>query len=298
MNWFFLSLLAPFIYAINVFLDKYLIEAKIPEYRGLPIFSAITAIPVVLVLFLLGFTNVDNLSDICLIILTGMFTIWAFSIYLEALIVEETSKVIILIQLVPLLVLIFSYFILGEGISLKQLIGFSLLLISSIIISIKKRKSSFKLSKGLIYVLIADVLWAVPYIIIKFTSSTISFSSLVMYESVGVILGGLLLLVFISKIRKSFLKTVKKIKKPTLGLVFLNESLFLGGKILTYLALTLGPTAMVSILGSTQIFFGIILGTTLTILIPKVFKEDLSKNGFTKKVLLGLAAFIGIILVS
>ena len=119
-----------------------------------------------------------------------------------------------------------------------------------------------------------------------------------MYESIGVIIGTVSLFLFIPTIRRAFLKTITKIKKPILSLIFLNETLFLGAKIMTYLAVTLAPAALVSVLGSTQIFFGIILGVCLTLLMPKAFKEDLSRSGLIKKSLFGIMAFVGIILVS
>lgn len=297
MNWIFLGLLAPFVYAVNVFLDKYLIESKFPDYRALPIFSAILAFPVFVVLSLsggmfLGFT------DALLVILSGVFTVWAFSIYLEALIKEETSLIIIMIQLVPVIVLLLSYFFLGETITNKQLIGFILLFLSSLFVSFKKEKNKFKLSNAIFYMLVADILWALPYIFIKYASASISFRSLIAYESLGVFIGGVMLLLFIPKIKQAFSKTVSKIKQSVLGLVLVNECLFLGGKILTYMAVSIGPAALVSVLGSTQIFFGIILGIILSVLIPGVFKEDLSFKGFLKKGVFGTMAFAGIILVS
>lgn len=298
MNWIFLSLLAPFVYTINIFLDKYLIEGRLPSYRSLPIFSGILALPVVIfVAFFYGISPL-GLEDSLLIMLSGVFTIWAFSLYLEALIKEETSLIVILIQLVPVIVLILSYFFLGESITGKQFSGFILLFLSSTLVSFRKNKSKFKVSKALVFILLADILWAIPYILIKFVSDSITFSSLIMYESLGVVIGAILLLGFIGIVRNAFLKTLKKIKAGDFGLIMMNEGLFLGGKILTYMAVVLGPTALVAVLGSTQIFYGIIFGLILTMLAPKVFKEELSKKAISKKGLLGLMAFAGIILIS
>lgn len=297
MNWVFLALLAPALYAVNVFLDKYLIASKFPDYRALPIFGAILAIPVVVILRFFG-ADFLNFNDAFFIVLSGVFTIVAFSIYLEALIKEETSVIIIMLQLIPVMVLIMSYLFLGDTITFKQLIGFVLLFISSVLASLKKTKGVFKFSSVILLMLAADILWALPYIFIKNVSPSINFPSLMVYESIGVFLGGLLLLFFVPKIRSAFIKTIREIKKPVLGLVLLNEIIFLIDKNITYLAVTLGPVALVSILGSTQIFFGLLLGILLTMLLPKVFKEDLSRKSLYKKGVLGLLAFVGIILVS
>lgn len=298
MNWIFLALFAPFIYAINVFIDKYLISSKIRDYRGLPIFGIFLSIAVVVIFSLILGSQIIFSGDSLLVILTGILTIWGFSLYLEALIKEETSLVIILLQLTPVMVLVLSNIILGETMTFKQMIGFGLLLVSSITASLKKEKSKLKLSRGLLFILLADLCWASTYILIKFTSQSFSFSSLIIYESIGVILGGIFLLLFFSQVRHAFLKIIKKVRKPVLGIIFFNEALYLGAKILTYFAVTMGPPVLISILGSTQIFYGILLGVMLTILSPKVFKEDISKRQLTKKGILGLMAFAGIMLVS
>ncbi len=192
-----------------------------------------------------------------------------------------------------------SYFLLGEVITLRQSLGFLLLLTASILISIKKQKSRLGFSRPLVFILAADFIWAASYILIKLASEEgLNTSELVMYESAGVVLGGICLLLFVSVVRKAFLKTIRKLKAVDLSLILINESLYLGAKILTYIAVSLGPLALVSILGSTQIFYGILLGAVLTILLPKAFKENISKEGLYKKVFLGALAFIGIILVS
>ncbi len=298
MNWFFLALLAPFIYAINVFVDKYLVEARIPDYRSLPIFGIFLSLPVALGLWVSSGFELIGLRDSILVITAGVLTIWAFSLYLEALAKEETSSLIILIQLIPVIVLTLSFFIFGESLTHKQLLGFGLLLLSTILVSLKKEKRSFRFSRALVFILMADILWSIPYILIKSASASISFNSLIMYESLGVSLGGLMLFLFIPVIRSAFTKTIKGIRKTDLGIILFNEGLYLGAKIITYLAVTLGPVAVISILGSTQIFFGILLGVVLTMLVPKVFKENLSKDGLIRKAVFGFVAFVGIILVS
>jgi drug/metabolite transporter (DMT)-like permease len=298
MNWFFLALLAPVIYSVNVFLDKYLIEARIPDYRGLPIFGSILAGLVIFFLILSGKFELLSFQNIFLIVLTGISSIWAFALYLEALIEEEGSVVIILLQLVPVIVLVLSYLFLGESLTLKHFFGFGLLFFSSVIASLKKSRFSFKLSRALVFILISDFFWAMPYIFIKFTSGSISFLNLMIYESIGIIIGACLLYLFVRSIRQAFLKTIRKINKSTLGLVFLNEGIFLLGKTVTYLAVLFGPVALIAILGSTQIFSGILLGIILTLLIPKTIKEDISKKNLVKKSFLGLLAFLGIYFIS
>lgn len=298
MNWIYLALLAPFVYAVNVFTDKYLVSSRLPDYRCLPVFSAIVAFIFSVILW--AFTGFKILQgfDLFLILLSGVFTIWGFALYLEALIKEETSLLIILIQLSPVFVLVLSFIFLGEVITARQFMGFGLLLFASIAASIKKEKSSWKLSRAVVFILLADLVWSLAIILIKMASLDISLDSLIIYESFGVVLGGVFLLLLLPGLRKAFIQTSRKLKPVDLGLIIFNESLYLGGKALTYLAVALGPVAIVSVLGSTQIFYGILIGVLMTLILPKVFKENLTKSGLIKKTILGVIAFVGIILVS
>lgn len=298
MNWIVLALLAPLVYAVNVFTDKYLVSSRLKDYRSLPIFSSLVAFGFAILLWV--FTGFQILSsyDSSLILLSGIFTILGFAFYLEALTEEETSLLILLIQLSPVFVLTLSFIFLGEVITQKQFLGFGLLLTASIAASYKKQKSSWGFSKAVGFILLADLVWSLAFIFIKLASQDVSLTTLLIYESIGAVIGGILLLLTLPAIRKSFIKTIRVLKPLDLGLIIFNETLYLGGKALTYMAVALGPVALVSILGSTQIFYGILIGAILTFILPKVFKEDLTKEGFVKKVLLGVVACAGIILVS
>ena len=298
MNWVFLALAAPLVYAVNVFTDKYLVSSRLPDYRSLPMFSALVAFVFAVVLWVITGFEILSTYDAFLVLLSGVFTIVGFALYLEALMKEETSLLILLIQLSPVSVLVLSYIFLGEFISNSQLLGFGLLLAASLGASFKKEKSSWKLSRAVIFILLADLVWSSAYILIKLASADVSLSSLIIYESWGVVIGGVLLFLMLPGLRKAFIHTASNLKLVDFGLIIFNEVLYLGGKALTYLAVALGPVAIVSILGSTQIFYGIFIGIVLTVILPKVFNENLTKSGIIKKLLLGVIAFVGIVLVS
>ncbi len=298
MNWVFLALLAPFVYALNVFTDKYLISSRLKDYRSLPMFSGFVAF-----LFALIYWPISGLVqlggyDSLLVILSGVFTIVGFSLYLEALVKEETSLIIVLIQLIPVFVLILSLVFLGETITFKQLLGFGLLITASIGASLKKSKSSWGLTKGVWFIVLADLVWSAAFILIKMSSQAVSLEALLIYESLGVMVGAICLFLLLPGIRKALINSLRVLKPSDFGLVTFNECLYLGGKALTYIAVALGPVAIVSVLGSTQIFYGILIGAVLTFVLPKVFKEDLTKEGIRKKLILGLIAVVGVFLVS
>lgn len=92
----------------------------------------------------------------------------------------------------------------------------------------------------------------------------------------------------------AFHESFRSVGKVTLGVMFFNEILFIISKAFTFLAISLGPVALVGVLGGTQVFYGFLYGILLTLLFPKIFQEDISKNEIVKKLLFAVILFIGI----
>src|SRR5690348_5887469 len=114
MNWLFFALLAPFVFAIVVDFDKYILEKHVSDYKGMPIYGSIVASIIGLILWVVtGFPTL-LLKDAILIVLTGMLTIWASAIYFKALSSDEASKITILFQMAPILTLVMSFIFLKE----------------------------------------------------------------------------------------------------------------------------------------------------------------------------------------
>ena len=235
-----------------------------------------------------------SLHDAFLIIFSGMLTFWAMVVYFKALSFEETSKIIILFQMGPILVLVLSLLFLKEVISLRQFLGFTLILLSSVGVSLENPFTGFRLSKSFFLIMINQAMWSVGAVLFKFVVDQNSFVKVVSYESWGIALGGLILFLFFKNIREPFLDTFKTVKKKAIFFIFVNEGIFVIARLLTFLAVSLGPLALVSVIGSTSVFFGVIFGTVLTILLPNVFREDLSKSGLIKKFSFAALAFMGI----
>lgn len=299
MNWVLLALLAPAVYTLNNFIDKYLVSNRIKDYRAIFIYSAIVGLGAGSLIWLLTGMPIFDRFDASIVLLTGMLTVWGLPLYFKALAEEETTTIIILFQTIPIISLILAFFILGETITVQQILGFILIFICATLATLKKTKGKiFQISPAFFYVLLFNFMWALAGVLIKFTINATSFTKILPYESWGIGIGGLVLFILFPGIRKAFLKSLKTLKKPTIGIVVSNEVVFVTAKAVTFLAYSLGPVALVSVLGGTQVFFGIIYGTILTILFPKLFKEDIDKNTLIKKGILGLGVLIGIILMS
>lgn len=297
MNWLFLAVLAQATYTVVVYIDKYILQNEVKDYKGIPIYSAVVAFIFGSIIWFITGRPILNFTDGFLIVLTGVLTIWGLAIYFKALTNHEASRVMILFQMTPVITLILSSLFLKEQISFPQLIGFLLILFSSIAISINKQTKVFKISNAFFLVLLTDFFWASAYIIFKFVVNNIPFSKVISYESWGIGFGGLILYIFFPSIRNTFYKIQKKAGRRIISFISINEGVFLLSRFLNYLAISLGPVALVNVIGGTQVFFAILYGLILTVLAPKVFKEDINKEGLSKKIALGGFILLGLWLI-
>ena len=298
MSWLFFALLSPVIYTAVNFIDKYLLNKVVRDYKALPIYTAIAGFFFGIIIWIFTGFPILPIKDTVIVLITGILTVMSLVLYSKALLEEETSKIIFLFQIIPLFSVVLSYIFLKEYLTINQMMGFCLVLISSILVVVDKVDKKVKVSKALFYLLIYDFIWALCGILMKYALNVNSFSKLLSYESIGVGIGGLILYLTVPSIRNAFNKNFPKTKNKALGIIFLNECVFIIAKSLSYFAFSLGPVALVSVLENTQVFYGVLIGSILTIFWPKIFNERMSKEALIKKIVLGIILVIGIILLT
>ncbi len=298
MNWLFFALLGPAIYVIINFIDKYIISRKIKDYSAMPIFGSITGFVIGLLFWALSNYPILQPFDALILILSGVFTIWGTVFYFKALSSEEASNVVLFFQAIPLMVLVLSIIFLHESLTLAQGFGFLIILAATTYALKKTGGARFRLNKALILVLIADAFWAVAAVLVTLAINANSFTEILSYESWGIGVGGLILYLFFPKKRRAFHKTVQTAGLKIIFIVFVNEVIFVIAKSVTYYAYSLGPTAQVSVLGGTQVLFGVLYGWFLTKKFPKIFKEDIRRSTLIKKFILAIFTVFGILLIT
>lgn len=299
MSWLVFALLSPLVFSIVNFGDKFIIENHIKDTRAMPIYSGLVAFFTGCVLFVVtGFPTLP-LQDMVLVMITGVMTSIGAALYFTAIARDEASKIIVLIQMQPVIVLVLSLVFLNDTISAQQLIGFVLILGAAVAISLNREVGGgFKLSAAFYLILLCDFIWAGSLVLFKFVSGENQFEALLPYESWGLAFGDLLLYLFVPSIRNAFHQNIKVVSRRALGYLAVNEVFFVAAKLFGLTAVALGPVAMVSVLGSSQVFFGVILGAIFTLLFPTIFSEDISWRNLARKGLLALVMFGGILLVS
>lgn len=297
MNWIIPALLAPTVYTVVTFVDKYIVSKEVKDYRGMPIYGTIMGFIVGTAFWIItGFPTLSS-RDALIVITTGMVTIWSAALYFEAVSLDDASKLTLLFQMSPVFTLIMAVLFLGEHVSFAQLLGFILILVASIWVSLKKGVRELKLSRTFWLILIVDFMWAIAAILIKFAIDANSFVKILSFESWGLGIGGTILYLFFPTIRNAFNESVRNVRKIALVVMFANEGVFVIAKSITFFAYSIGPAALVSVVGSTSVFFGILYGLLLTLFVPKLIKENITREELSKKLVAALILFAGLWLV-
>ena len=140
MTWFFIALVAPFVWSIVNIADHYLISKyseanKERSSGGLVLFSSLIAIffAFFIMVFTKGIFDV-SISDQLLLIASGALTVVWIVLYLYALEIEDTSAIVPWFLTIPIFGYILGYLFLGETLSIKQFVGSAIILLGVVFI--------------------------------------------------------------------------------------------------------------------------------------------------------------------
>lgn len=298
MSWFFITLLAPLIYATTNHIDKILLEKyfKSSGVGTLILFSSLLsliAIPFILLgdseVLAVGITNILILGAI------GLMNVLVLLCYLLALQDEEASIAILFYQLVPVLGLILGYYILGETITQLQFLAMAIVILGTSIIAFEiDAENNFKLrKKTAIYMSIASFFWALESVIFKAVALEENVWRSLFWEHVMLVLVGIVIFVTMQKYREHFIEAIVTNSKKILSLNVLNESLYMTGNILFAFAYLWAPIALILLVNSFQPIFVLAIGIFLTIFFPKISAEKIEAKNLWQKVMAIVITGIG-----
>jgi drug/metabolite transporter (DMT)-like permease len=290
MNWFFIALAAPFLWAFVNISDQYLVAKYSVNRRGsggLVLFSSLIGIFVagIILIFVKDVFDISLLDKFLLILTGGISIIWII-FYLFALEIESVSTVVSWFLSVPIFGYILGYIFLGEILSTKQLLG-SLIILSGVFLvsmDFREQKKKFKW-ESVFYMLIACLLIAVIGVIFKYVTVENNFWVSSFWEYAGLGFFGILLFLFVPKYRNEFMIMNKNGGLKIITLNTASEILTIIGNLLTNYAILLAPVAMVYLVGSFQPAILLFLTLFSTKFFPHIVKEDTSKKVLIPKII-------------
>lgn len=280
MTWFLIALGAPFLWALVNIADKYLVDKYSTGHHGsggLVLFSSLIGVIVagLIAIFVEGIWNIP-IMDKFLLLFAGCISILWFILYLYTLEIEEISAVVPLFLMIPIFGYILGSFFLGETLTTHQLIGSAIIMFGVLLISIdfagEKRRIKVK---PVLYMICSSIMIAFVGVIFKFVTVEGNFWISSFWEYLGMGITGILIFLFIPKIRREFMYMNKKGGKKIFALNTVSEFMSVIAHLLMNFALLLAPVTMVYLVGSFQpviLFFLTILGTKF---FPKIISESL-----------------------
>lgn len=298
MTWFLIAIGAPILWAFVNVADKYLVEKYSTGHHdsgGLIIFSSLIGILIagVIAIFVNNIFGI-SISDKLLLVLSGFLTIIWFILYLYALEIEEISAVVPWFVIVPVFGYIFGYLFLGETLTTHQFIGSGIVLLGVFILSIdfmgEKRKIKIKPA---LYMLFASIMIAISGVIFKYVTVGGDFWVSSFWEYLGMGTMGILIFLFVPKIRKEFIHMNKKGGVKIFTLNMASEFTSTIASLMTNFALLLAPVTMVYLVSSFQpaiLLFLTILGTKF---FPKIITENMHHKVLIPKTIAIIIIIIG-----
>jgi drug/metabolite transporter (DMT)-like permease len=302
MNWFLIALLPPIFWSLTNHIDKYLLTKYFKDgaIGAVMIFSASIAILLLPIIILIQPSVLQNFQiNYLLIVLNGTLYLFASLPYFYALERDDASLSVPLFQMIPVFSFILGYIFLKESLNVTQMIGGVLIVISSIFISLNISDIKKMRMKWDVFGLMAlsSILFALNFIFFKYFAVETDFWVTSFWEYVGFGLFGISLL-FIKNYRKGFFNVLKQNRLEVLSINGLNEVLNIVAKIAFNFATILTPVTMVWIINGLQPVFVFVFGIILTLLFPKISKEDISKKTLIQRILAIAVITVGVYLIN
>ncbi len=302
MNWFLMSLIAPFLWSILNHADKFLISkySKNGGIGGLVIYSSLFAVFALPVAFYFdqGIFSLNPFS-ILVLIATGLCYLFGILFYMHALEKDDASYVVAFWQFVPIFAYILGIIFLEEKLSSLKIIGSIITILGATILSLEFEEGKRFKSKVVLLMILSSLFLALSDVLFKYKAlEETSFWVSIFWNQVGMTLFGICAFLLVKNYRKDFLHIVKHDNKIITGINLGGETIQTVASIFNYSATLLAPIALVLVTSYTfQPLFVFLEGILLTLLLPKIVKEKISRKHLIQKFLSIIIMSIGVYLI-
>jgi drug/metabolite transporter (DMT)-like permease len=311
VSWVVFAFSGPVLWAISVHLDKYLVERffKQSNVAVLLLFTAfVGALLLPFIWFFEPSVTTPGPGSIALIVLSGILYMGAMLLYLRALQAEEASVVAPYFQAGPLFGYVLAYLVLGETLSGRQMAGGAMILAGAMIVSIRLAPSLPSPASGggearrfkarlAALMLTCGFAMALSGLIFKIFAIAVEFWTTTFWMFVGEAMFGSALLM-VPSYRKQF---TAMLRANTVALLLINgsnELINLGGGLGNRYALMFAPLSIVQAIGSTTTLFVFAFGVVLSVVWPKLGRENLSGRELAQKAIAAALVAAGVALVT
>lgn len=287
MSWLLITILAYFSFAIVSLFDRYFLVGPIPNPKLYTFYGGILCFFACLILIPFGISFPER--DVIFIgLVTGLIRTPAVLFLTKSIVRSEVSRVVPAIGgFLPIFtfLLFFLCFPKTEILNLFQITAFVLLILGSILISLKKFSFRFFAFETLKYPIIAAFLFASSFFLAKKLYLETSFLNGLFLILLGGGLGAIIFL-FFPEVRKSIF--TKMITQRTSGFFLLGQIFGGAGVFLQQYAVFLarpGQVPLINALEGTRYVFLLFFVFLLAKKFPQLLKEEISRKILFQKII-------------
>ena len=291
-SWIFFAALAYFLMAASQLVDKGFLQVVFKESKAYVFLVGAIGI---LALLLLPFGIASlSLSLLITALIGGALFILALIPFLSALQSDDASRVIPLLgALIPIGTLVGETIFLDAALSRLDLLGFSLLVVGAVVLTLTKSNSPRRSRLAVIKAITAAFIFAASFVITKFVFNSTDFISGFFYMRLGGIIVAIGLF-FLPSVRKDIFLFFTKNKLRTKIGYFANQGLAGTGFILQNIAITMASVSLVNALQGIQYVFIIIFVGIAAKFNPKLLGETITRGIIIEKMTAILIIIAGI----
>ncbi len=295
------AIFASFLWGITNHIDKFMItgiEESKNSIKVLLVFSTFIAGIVLTPIWLILSHFTINISFISLlsVLSASLIYIIATVFYFKAIEENDASIVVVMFQMIPVFSYILALILFNENLTVHQIIGSIIIILSAIIISFDfNEKNNRKKFKALLLMTLSSLCYSIYFILFDIGIRNSSYYSCAFWYQIGFLIMGIVLLLT-KTFRIPFLNSIKSNGKRYLILNTTNEVINLIANLLVNYANLLIPIALVNVFNGFQGAFVFILGVIGTLLLPKYIQEDLSKKVVIQKIVCIILGIIGLLI--
>lgn len=276
--WIFIVLIAQFMNAIVVLLDKYVIrQVSQPVVYAFAV-GILSVIPIVLVPF--GVVDAPSAIIVLNALAAGCAFIVSVVLLYRALAISDTSDVApVMGGAAALSTLVFSLLVLRDTLPESFFLGFTLLVIGTFLVS------HYRLSyRSLTYAVVAGILFGLSSVLIKNMFIVTTFLDAFFWSRMGNVFAALLLLIP-GESRHAIMHDVTH-QKPQLALLIIGNKALTGTAVfLTLVAINLGNVSLVSALAGLQFVFLLLFAVAAGKRFPQYFPHETHQHALIPKIL-------------
>lgn len=295
MPYILIAFFAPLFYAMAVIIESQLSNRTFKRQTTMIFYiSLMNAVFLPLVLFF-GQPSIPPASSLWLYALLALLDIIYLYPYYTAMKVIDTSIVAALFSLGEVSVPILSYLLLGEVLNLHQYIGFVIIIMASVALSVKGNKIP-KLSRAFYYMVVASLLVSFRVVLIKYVMNIDgNWINMVIFPN---LISGMLpfLLLCVGKYRRDIIKNFPPYMHRFKFFAVNEFMCFLGLVCSIYGLNKLSPVVSASIGATQPIFLLGISGIMLWFYNIKL-KEKITPKILMKKLFCFVLIILGVVLV-